>query len=212
MKNSTLPNWYVIASQLLNLRKKPYRDEYRSRPRYPYCQTRPSNERVLRRCLKARVGMAKRGGACASLAERGRLRRPERGDYLPFVVHQERGRENRWSRRTRLRYRPGLLFPKAHARSRIILRPRHYPPHRRFTVGASRADCGPRSRLRSRSYALTARFSRSRRCVSFRLRIAKGGNASLRARMRAQHFIRDCKRGMHMNEDRLRCRSGCTRH
>lgn len=32
--------------------------------------------------------MAKRGGACASLAERGRLRRPERGDYLSFAAHQ----------------------------------------------------------------------------------------------------------------------------
>jgi len=34
--------------------------------------------------------MTKRGGACASLAERGRLRRLKRGDYLSFVAHQTR--------------------------------------------------------------------------------------------------------------------------
>lgn len=41
--------------------------------------------------------MTKRGGACASLAERGRLRRPGRGDYLSFVAHQTRagGRRHR---------------------------------------------------------------------------------------------------------------------
>lgn len=63
-------------------------------------------------------------------------------------------------------------------------------------AGASR-DCSPRSRLHRRSYASAARFSRNR--VSFRLRIAKGGNASLR--MRANISL-DCKRGMRTIDDR----------
>lgn len=90
----------------------------------PYCQTRPSNERTLRRCLKARVGMTKRGGACASLAERGRLRRPERGDYLSFVAHQTRAGGRRVERVPRApSTSPGLFLPKAPARSRIVRAP-----------------------------------------------------------------------------------------
>lgn len=90
----------------------------------PYCQTRPSNERTLRRCLKARMGMTKRGGACASLAERGRLRRPERGDYLSFVGHQTRAGDRRVERVPRApSTSPGLFLPKAPARSRIVRAP-----------------------------------------------------------------------------------------
>lgn len=107
------------------------------------CQTRPSNERTLRRCLKARVGMTKRGGACASLAERGRLRRPERGDYLSFVAYQTRASGRHVERVSRTFHVAGAFSPEG---ARTILdrpRARHYPPRRRFTVGtwpiASRA-------------------------------------------------------------------------
>ena len=77
----------------------------------------------LRRCLKARVGMTKRGGACASLAERGRLRRPKRGDYLSFVAHQTRA-GGRLAASNASSMSPGLFLPKgACTRSWIVRAP-----------------------------------------------------------------------------------------
>jgi len=134
-----------------------------------YCQTRLSNERTLRRCLKARVGMTKRGGACASLAERGRLRRLKRGDYLSFVAHQTRagGRLAASPRRTRLPCRRSFFS------RRRLNRPRPLLSTSSTIHGQHLADS---VLVHLRLIARTPIFPRPHL-----LSLAKRGNASLRA-------------------------------
>lgn len=96
------------------------------------------------------MGIAKRGGACASLGERGRLRRPERGDYLSFAAHQREPVAAASRVQRPPPHRGAFSLSRAYARThacthvRMIhgssVRPLLSSSHRRFTLDTLRAD------------------------------------------------------------------------
>lgn len=143
-----------------------------------YCQTRPSNGRTLRRCLKARVGMTKRGGACASLARAWTPSSPG-ARRLSFIrgASNERAGGRHVERVSRApSTSPGLFLPWAPARSWI--------PSARSSLSISSAIHGRHNSTGLRA-ALT--FTRVRTPIFPRPRLrslAKRGNASLHANAR----------------------------